>query len=286
MLKFYSYRMSLVKVNTLFNTNSKTKEELFGDVLKNVISEKKVTFLGDGKKYFIYFDKELEKGVFSYELAKEESIKIPIEGSVTVEEDLITRTPFVYVIIDQNRQIILIQDKGTVFSDPNIARGKLEYFFTRALKDYFITTYLEPITDNKDFWKEVEQAESITELDITFVAPNMFRGRHKAEDLVREVYEDFNITEFDVKLKSKTGNLRLMKENLASFIKLVADGAGKFKLKTKRKGRKSKIETFRSDVNTQSMTFDGDTPSDVVSEKLGEYLENLDKLNEENQGNI
>ena len=53
--------------------------------------------------------------VYALELAREETFKIPVEGETKIEEVPVVNTPFVYVIVDTKRQIILIQEKNKLF---------------------------------------------------------------------------------------------------------------------------------------------------------------------------
>lgn len=276
MLNFSAYRLSIIKTDDLFNIAT-PKEEYFHNFLKSIIGDKKKVFVVSGKKYIFYYISELLDGVYCFELAKEEIQNIPFEGETKVEEQSITKTPFVYVIIDQKKQLVLIQMKTTVFPDINVSRGKIEHIFTDGLQEHQITTYLNPVGDNKDFWREVEESDSITELDICLTAPNMFKGRIKAEEFVEGIKQDYNITQVDMKFKNREGKLKLLKENVGDFINLVTSGGGEFKLFRKKNGKRDPIKS--SDL-TQKKNYEEESPQDINKTELGKDLTRLDTLNE------
>ena len=279
MIKFYSFRLSILKVENLFNVNT-PKEKYFADVLDKITSvDRKTTFNFKNSKFILYYQEELLPGVFCFELAKEETQSIPTEGETKVEETIINSTPYVYVVIDNNKdkQIVLIQDKTSVFSDVNTTRGKIEHFFNDKMRDHSISIVLLPISDNREFWHEVDNATVITELDIKLNGPNMFGGRFEAADFVGEIYKDFNITEVDIKLKNKGGKLKILRENVQSFIKLVASGGGSYVLKMKKNG---KLDSLKSDDLTERKTFKENKAQDIDKDELKKKLDDLDKLNE------
>lgn len=276
MLKFSSFRLSLIKVDNLFNAQV-SKEQYFKDFLDTIIERRKHEFVSGSKRYIFYYIDELLPGVYCFQLAKEE-VKITLkEGDTKVEEEPTIQTPFVYVILDRDKQLVLINEKTSVFQDINTSRGKIEHLFTENLQIHDITTYLLPIGDSNDFWKEVEESDSISQLDISLIAPNMFGGRMKAADFVKETKEKLNITQVDLKFKNKKGKLSVLKENVGDFIDLVVSGAGKFKLFRKKNGKR---EPIASDQLVQKKEYSQSKPEEIDKTLLAEDLSTLDTLNE------
>lgn len=276
MLKFFSYRFNLIIPAQKSLFDNKSKEEHFSDAIALLRDNKKAQFHHYNSKYFIYFSDSLSDKIHLLTLAKEESYTKPIEGDLTVLQVTDVRTPFIYVILDVKRQIILIQEKTTVFL-PEYAQARLQDYFTQSLALQSIVVNLEPIVDKKTFWDEVNDADSIEEFDLTLNAPNLFRGRFKASEFVKEVYEDFNISEFTVKFKNKLGQLKLLKENVQDFVALASAGAGTFVLKVIKDGHRKVVKSYQRIVKK---SYSIDDIQDIDVKKLESDLEELDTIND------
>lgn len=278
MLRFYSFRINLLTQNNLF-AGIEPKEKTFQKVIDDLKEKNKDSFIVRKSKFILFFDKELMPNVYALELAREETFKIPVEGETKIEEVPVVNTPFVYIIIDTKRQIILMQEKTTVFQEVDISVSRLKYYFENKLLPNFITPAIQPITDNSQFWDEIEGA-NITEFDITLEAPNLFKGRQKAEDLVEEIHEEFNITEVEIKLRNKLGELKLLYENAKNFVSLAGSGAGKYILKGFKNGKELLIKSYQY---IKKKTYDVEKPEQINPDELEKDLNELDKLNEDNK---
>lgn len=278
MLRFYSFRINLLTQNNLF-AGIEPKEQTFQKVIDDLKEKNKDSFIVRNSKFILFFYKELMPNVYALELAREETFKIPIEGETKIEEVPVVNTPFVYVILDTKRQIILMQEKTTVFQDVDVSVSRLKSYFENKLMPNFITPAIQPITDNTQFWEEIEGA-NITEFDITLEAPNLFKGRQKAEDLVEEIHEEFNITEVEIKLRNKLGQLKLLYENAKNFVSLAASGAGKYILKGFKNGKELLIKSYQY---IKKKTYDVENPEQINPDELDKDLNELDKLNEDNK---
>src|SRR5690606_35101084 len=137
------------------------------------------------------------------------------------------RYPFIYLILDIERQIILIQHKTSVFKDIDIPKTKIEKFITKNLSVYGLVAKIQEISSEITFWEQLKEYDQIYSFDITLNAPNLFGARYRANDLSKDIQENYNATEFRIKLKNALGKLKLLKENVSDYIKLASAGAGK-----------------------------------------------------------
>jgi hypothetical protein len=85
--------------------------------------------------------------VYALELAREETFKILVEGETKIEEVPVVNTPFVYVIVDTIRQIILMQKKTSFFHEVDVSVARLKLFFENKLMPNFITPAIQPINE-------------------------------------------------------------------------------------------------------------------------------------------
>jgi hypothetical protein len=268
-----------IKQTNIFEEN-KPKEQYFKDLIVKWQTEKKSIYFNYGIKYIIFVLSEILDGVYIGELAKEEIYTKPVEGETSITETQDLRTPFVYLIVDINKQILLIQDKTTVFQDIELTKTKIESFLTENLSKNSISVYLEPITDKKDFWQELAELGdiAITDLDLTLNAPNLFRGRFAANEFVREIYEELNITEVTLKFKNRIGKLKVMSQNLGDYVALASSGGGKYLLKGIKNGRRVAVKSIDF---IRKKIYDEDRIEEIDKNKLSSDLEDLDKLNDE-----
>jgi hypothetical protein len=286
-MKFHIYRLSLVpqlSYQLKISFDGKTKEQRFVDLIEEIKESKKMSFSSRNTKFTIYYVEELKEGTHGFSLAREDNFIKPVEGDTSIEELIDVKTPFIHIIVDQKSQIVLIQEKLSVFNDITTPVKRVEEFLNNKLRNYDINNFLEPITENKDFWQEVETLDSISEFDIMLTGPNLFGGRQKAADVVKSAYEEFNISEFEIKLKNKFNQLKLSIDAIGDFVALVAAGAGKYTLKAMKDGKKISIKSYQF---IKSKFYDIETLNAIDREQLRNDLNEFNYLNDDitNQNN-
>jgi hypothetical protein len=279
MIKFLAFRYSIIEPSKKSPgyDEAVNKVEKFNGVVFDLNKEHKVSFHDRGVKHLLFVVKQFNKNVFALEFAREEFFTKPVEGENAIEEVQDTRTPFIFVIIDLKRQIFLIQEKSTVFQNVDISQNKLERFFDEQLEYIGLKILLKAITDKKDFWREVETLDSINDFKLVLNAPNLFEGRFKASDLVKEFHDDYNFTELQIRFKSALGKLRLYKENAQEFISLITSGGGKYLVHAVRNGKKIILDSTNFVVKK---VYDKEDIKEISNETIESDLDELDKYND------
>ncbi len=281
MIRFYSYRYNLIEPNTIQKSlfdEKIVKEELFEQLISELAQKKKISFIYRNLKYILFFTKKINEEIYCIQLAKEEKFKKNVEGneSVVVVQDL--RTPYVYILLDLKRQIVFIQDKTTVYNSIDIPKAKIESFFSDNLSIHNISFFLKPIIDKNEFWNEISTVDQIEKFDLRLNAPNLFNGRFKANDLVKEVHEETNITEFRIILINKLKQLKLLKSNLEDYVALASAGAGKYTVTAYRNGKKFILSSIDKIIKKN---YDIDKLEELDKNVLEQDLDKLDKLNDD-----
>ena len=88
------------------------------------------------------------------------------------------------------------------------------------------------ITETKEFWSVVEAYKGrLTELDLTYVAPNIFGGTDETTKALKKLNEKNNVQTTTVKLKNNEGALNPDSEDIHEGIDYIAKGRGKVKMK-------------------------------------------------------
>jgi hypothetical protein len=281
MIRFYSYRYNLIEPNTIQKSlfdEKIVKEELFVQLISELAQKKKISFIYRNLKYILFFTKKINQELYCIQLAKEEKFKKNVEGNETVVVVQDLRTPYVYILLDLKRQIVFIQDKTTVYNSVDIPKAKIESFFSDNLSIHNISFFLKPIIDKNEFWNEISTVDEIEKFDLRLNAPNLFNGRFKANDLVKEVYEETNITEFRIILINKLKQLKLYKANLEDYVALASAGAGKYTVTAYRNGKKFILSSIDKIIKKN---YDIDKLEELDENVLGQDLDKLDKLNDD-----
>lgn len=226
---YAAYRYFIIESKQLpifSQENKKPKEEYFFEVLKLIENKVKLEFSNEENRYLVYFKKNMSNNYYIIQLAKEIFFNHPLEGEKEINETLDKQYPSIYVIFDINRQLVLIQNKTSVFRSVDSSKNKLQAFFAKQLKEKELVVLLSPITNEEEFWHEVGELDLIYSLDLTLKAPNFFKGRFDAEKFVKETYEEYNFSTLKIGFKSAVGRLKLLKENLQDYIELISAGGG------------------------------------------------------------
>lgn len=277
-MRFSSFRINLLtEPNSLF-AEFENKEGFFSEAIDSIKNEKKrgVTIKKD--KFFIYHIKLMGDGIHLLQFAKEEIETVPVEGDTKIEDVQFQRTPYIYIIVDVKRQIFLFEDKTAVFQRPEYAASKIEYYLRGLFANNYITPSITPITDKKDFWDFVDNADGVRELEVTLNAPNLFKGRHKAEELAEEAKEEFNITDISIILRNKFNALKIVKDEVAEYIKLASSGAGSYVVKVIKNAKLLVLKSYQSICKKD---YDVDDPANIPPDELNSDLDELDHLNED-----
>jgi len=276
MFTFNAYRYNLLEPNQKNMFDLKTKEEHFNNLLIAIHKAKKEVFIHFGNKNILFHHSQLTDTIFLLQLAKEETFQKPTEGSEELLEVTDIRFPFIFIIVDVQRQILLIQERTSIMTIESIV-NRLEAHWTSKLSEYHIVFTIRPINDSNNFWDELKDAEQIEEFDVTLNAPNLFRGRFEASKFVQEVYDEYNITDFTMRFRNKIGQLKVVKENVEDLVKLAAAGAGEFALRIIDKGVKKTIKSIKWVVKK---VYTVNRIEDLDVQQLENDLRELDTLSE------
>ena len=112
-------------------------------------------------------------------------------------------------------------------------------FLTRSMVDSINSTnaiakweiFVETITDKQEFWDVVEKHRGkITELELSFVAPNIFGGRDKTTERLRALKDENNMQTTSVKIHNNDGALNVDTEDVRQSVDIISEGGGKTKV--------------------------------------------------------
>jgi hypothetical protein len=118
--------------------------------------------------------------------------------------------------------------------------------FTTILEDMvnpemFVRGYavsFEPIVDDASFWSLIDNSDGVYSLTFQLSSPNLFGGGSAANESLKEFQRIFNNNSVKVTLVNESGNLKVPKENIESYLEYADKGGGEWKIVTRKKNKK------------------------------------------------
>lgn len=196
------------------------------------------------------------------------------------EEDF----PPVVWLWDREEQVILVENKTSVFSSASVAAKSFSKIANNLyLAEKALRAHIEPKTTESAFWEAFDSFAHVKEVSFSLSAPNLF-GSTKKEigDFLHEVVDETNASEFSPVFKNKDGNLSLKPSSwLNAMVDWVKEGAGSWKIKGK-SSHKEKYKVISSQSKAKVLIVKGSI-SEVQLEGYGheEVAEILSMLRDE-----
>jgi hypothetical protein len=233
MIKFHAFRYFLVPFGDQLSLNHVLyeKNQLIYNIFKSLQNDKKIDTIYWNKRYVLYITETLAEGLYVCKFAREINITIDKEGSTDIESIPESSFPYIYIIVDLHRQIILIQNKHSVFNRIETPKNAFASMFNTLIEQFDYEFSLDTITSQNEFWQYYKNNEGIFEFELRMKSPNLFGGIVDAESLLKQINEDYNNTETTLKVKNSQGKLKIARVKIQSFIKYVSGGGGEWVLK-------------------------------------------------------
>ncbi len=160
----------------------------------------------------------------------------------------------------ENGQMIAFEYKRSIFQQPLKQLQEFINKINNKLLQHGLVATINPVTKEYDFWKIVEQNEgNIEELDLFFAAPNLLNIINTLNEDLKNLQEEFGITNTGVSLVNKNANLKIPKNNrlIKEGVEYITKGGGEFKFKIKG-GIRSKIISSEQKIKSIELDLDVD----------------------------
>jgi hypothetical protein len=272
--KFFAYRYFLVPNEqiSIFQQQIREKNLLIREVFKELESKNKLSKILGDRKYLLYFYNKISDDIYVCKFAKETHFVKYEEGDIDINNINDSEYPFIYIIVDLSRQIILFEHKPSIFRTPTASKYKFIEWITTDKDMFDYNLKIDEITYEHAFWDYIERSDSIYEIVLNMKSPNLFDGWLEANNFLKMIKELFNNTESEIKLSNEKGKLVIDKKYFETFIRYITGGGGYWRLKAK---IQNSISTFRSRQNIKIVNVATDIIENV--EKFGDIIK--DKLN-------
>ena len=251
---------------------NESKEALMNKIISNLTFNTKTVWV-KGVKRYLFYGFQNRDNIFIIKFARETKENIYIEGDDDIEIKGIKEAKFVFLIIDIEHQIVLVEKNSSVFQQVETSVNILAEYLRSQMRQYDYVVNIYPLVSKKKFWSYVESAEEIYELYLEMNAPNMpLFGNSDTRSVLEEIKKATNNEVLDISLKNKEGSLKILKEALGPYIEYVREVGGKYLLKFMRNGTR---ETKTSETDT-AITYIESKRTEKYSDK--ELTDISDKL--------
>jgi hypothetical protein len=275
---FLAYRyLVTAKSNqlTLIQETSLSKEELFKNIVNEIINAPKIDFIKGSKRY-LFIGKQSNSNIHIVKLARESNEIIHVEGETDIEEKGIKEAKYIVLIIDTEHQIVLVENKKSTFQYITTSVNIIEDYFREKMLAYDYIVNMYPLASKNKFWSYIKEASAIFELTLEMNAPNMpFFGDSDTREILSILRDDTNNETLSISIKNKDGKLKIVKEFFGKYIDYVREVGGKYFLKFSRNGS---IETTKSDDDTYITYLSKIEDENYVEEDLGKIADKLTSI--------
>ncbi len=252
---FYAYRYFVVKdaQTTLFNDDNSPISQL----IKKCETEKQITLEVENRRDLLLYIQKYNKHTYLFKFCRDFPItKYDYDAErEDIVESIESNYPFIYVIIDTNKQIILLEYKTSIYTRIDACKSAFKSFVITYIHNLNYSFSMDEIINLTTFWETVQDADKIFELKLNLKSPNLFGSALSTNELLKKLKIDFNNDELDMNLKNTNGKLNISKETVGDAIDYAGAGGGHWKLSLIRKGqiKKTTVNSSKS-VKTIEVT--------------------------------
>lgn len=279
MKHFYAYRIFLNQVipkHSQVLLEFKTKKEAFLDFFLKVEKERSIKFNDYGENLII-FEKKLGENIIILKLAKKQPFDKPILEEGRIEDIKDVRYPNIFFLVHLQKQIVLVEKNTTVFQTMEAVKDKLTKVFTEEMFKDSVFCNLSEITDQRDFWEQIEDFEIVQRVELEYEPPNFFGGKKAADKLVKDVYEETNFDKFKIILRNKREGLKFQYDVFKEHIQRISQGAGNYIIEGIKDGFQT-IFTKRTESHTR---INIPNIEEETEESLEDRFEEIENINDD-----
>lgn len=236
---FYAYRYFEVRnAQTTLIDDEKTMHQL----IKRCEAEKQVSLEVENRRDLLLFVHKYNDHTYLFKFCRD----FPItkynydDEREDIVESIESNYPFIHVIINTIKQIILLEHKTSIYTRISDCKNAFKSFVAAYIHNLNYTFSMDEIINLATFWETVQDAKNIFELRLNLKSPNLFGSALSTSNLLKKLKTDFNNDELDMSFKNANGYLSLSKETVGDAIDYAGGGGGHWKMSLIRKGQTKK----------------------------------------------
>lgn len=197
-------------------------------------TEKK--FLHRGKPYVYTYFHTVENRFIAGVIGRERSVTVHASPEEKYHPVEVPDWETVNIIIDisgeADGQKVAMQERNNIGSPLHILRSLTDHINDNNIdSDWLIA--VNSITRENEFWQTVEQYKGrISEMDMTFITPNIWNGSTETEGALRELHDINKAQSVEIRLKNPDKNLQPDSTRIRESVDYITRGGGSIQLKT------------------------------------------------------
>jgi hypothetical protein len=163
-------------------------------------------------------------------LAKEDSVRVagPPEENFALHD--VSNWDTANVLIDSSAaddgQKVAMQNVAALGQPPAIFRTLVNHINSANPESDWVIS-VNAITTREQFWAAAERYRGhISEIDLQFEVPNIWGGESETEKALRELKEQNNAQQVEVKIKNQQGKIQPDSERVRESVDYIAKGGG------------------------------------------------------------
>lgn len=276
MSQYYAYRIFLNQ--DPYKLSFKNKEESFYDVFKDLKKNKSAKFKDWGAEHTIYNYKSFNDEIIVWEFSRKQEFDKEVLGENKIEEIKDEKFPYIFVLFHLKKQIVLIEKNTSVFQKLETVKSKLERYFTDNMILNNVTANLTEISDQRGFWSKLEELDLIESVKLEYEPPNLFGGSKKADEIVREAYEETNFRKLVIFVQNKLNGLKFEYSDFKDHIQRISQGAGSYVVHGVKDGIETTLKSFKEAVKKDISNIDEES-----KESLKQKFEDIENMNKDEE---
>ena len=253
---FYAYRYFVVKNSQMSLFQNEDLSPII-DMIKKCKKEKQISVEVEGREDLLLYAHNYNEHTYLFKFCRNFPITkyVHDEEKAEIVESREPNYPFVYVIIDTQKQIVLLENKTTIYPTINSCKNAFKAFVITFIHNLNYSFSMDEITNLSTFWETIKNADKIYELKLNLKSPNLFGSALTTNELLKTLKTDYNNDELDMSLKNADGNLSITQEKLGDAIDYAGGGGGHWQISLIRKGQTTKTKVYSNkSVRTVEVT--------------------------------
>jgi|SRR5690554_4263611 len=279
--RFYAFRYLISESEQLNLFGQElTKEQIIVEVLNRLEKDKKTIWSNSSRKYLFAGVEKHHENLFFVKFARESNNTIYIEDEDNITKTKILEARYIYLIIDTNYQVILIEQNKSIFQNLKTVTDLLAKYFNEVLINHFYRLNIYPLATKYTFWHQVENADSIYQLVLKLNAPNMafFADRH-TQRILKIIKAETNNEQLDIALKNTNGKLEIKRNGVGKWIDYVREIGGKYIMKFKDNDEdEMKSISSSDDVYNTEISIEDDFINENTKENISEKIASISDI--------
>lgn len=230
-MHYHFFRLFLTQRDQreLFDSEETRREYLF-----RVFTQDRIDFIGREIPFSYVFIDSLDS-FLAGRIGRQKSSMLtdgPETGFAHTRSDLWHAVNlFLDTANDPDGQKLVIGESQQVGKPSSIAQHLIDHINAANPSSRWRIT-VNSITESHDFWEVATRFKGqLTELELEFVAPNIFGGKDQTSDVLRRLRRENNSQTTDVRLKNPDGGLNPDSDSIRESLEYIKEGGGNARLR-------------------------------------------------------